>query len=130
MQNNSQAYRLHATSTFLALLKLLGHDELLLRCTYCCAYSRNVRHVKYVKRKHFWVFSYLLIEMLYDQGTHSNFIFKFPVFSLSDRKFSLPIYVICDYYIHKTDLADVSTFKNKLEIFRNFRGKKRNIFYL
>ena len=49
---------------------------------------------------------------------------KFPVFSLSDRKFSVPIYMICDYYIHKTDFANLSTFKKSLEIFM------ANIFYL
>ena len=36
-------------------------------------------------------------------------------------------YVICNYYIHKTDLADLSIFKN---IIGNFRCKYRNIFYL
>ena len=35
-------------------------------------------------------------------STHSNYVFKFPVFSLSKRKL-FP--VICDYYIHRTDLA-------------------------
>ena len=48
------------------------------------------------------------------QGTHSNCIFKFPVFSLFSpcptQIFPVPIYVICDYYRHKTDLAD---FKKK-----------------
>ena len=27
------------------------------------------------------------------------------------------IYMICDYYIHKTDLADLTSFKKKLDIF-------------
>ena len=46
-----------------------------------------------------------------EQGTHSNCIFKFPVYSLSDHKFSVPMYVFCDYYIHKSDLADLSSLK-------------------
>ena len=29
----------------------------------------------------------------------------------------MPIYVICDYYVHKTELADLSIFKLILEIF-------------
>ena len=39
----------------------------------------------------------------------------FPVFSLSNDK--LPIYVICNYNIHKTDLVDLSSFKIFWEIF-------------
>ena len=35
----------------------------------------------------------------------------------------MAIYVICDYYIHKTDLADLSSFKEILYIFENFRGE-------
>ena len=37
--------------------------------------------------------------------------------------FPVQIYVICDYYIHKTDLADLFSFGH-------FHGKYRNIFYL
>ena len=33
--------------------------------------------------------------------------------------FPVPIYVICDYYIHQTDLADLSSFKKNLEIWRS-----------
>ena len=45
------------------------------------------------------------------QDTHSNCILKFPVFSLSKPQiYPVPIYVICDYHIHKTDLADLSSF--------------------
>ena len=56
------------------------------------------------------------------QGTHSNCIFKFhvfPVHSLSDTKFSVPIHVICDYYIHKTNLAELSSLKKN----RKFLGQ-------
>ena len=55
-----------------------------------------------------------------NQGTHSNCIFKFPVFSLFfpclTADFPVPIYMICDYYIHKNDLADLSRLETKLEI--------------
>ena len=34
-------------------------------------------------------------------------------FSVSLQISPVPIYVICDYYIHKTDLADFSSFKKK-----------------
>ena len=57
--------------------------------------------------------------LYFTQGTHSN-----SLFSLSDRKFSVPDYVMCDHYIHKTDLADLSRFQTKLLIFA------ANIFYL
>ena len=40
-------------------------------------------------------------------GPHSNFTFKFPVFSLSDRKFSRPILVIWGCFICKTDFVDI-----------------------
>ena len=43
------------------------------------------------------------------QGTHSKCIFKFPVFPVQPQIFPVPNYVICDYYIHKTDLADLSS---------------------
>ena len=33
------------------------------------------------------------------------------------QMFPEPIYVICDYYIHKTDLADLSRFNFFFEIF-------------
>ena len=44
----------------------------------------------------------------------------FPVFSLSDCKFPLcqSIYVICDYYIHQTDLVDISSLKRIWEFSR------------
>ena len=41
----------------------------------------------------------------------------FPVFSVRLQIFPVAIYVICDYYIHKTDLADLSSFKEILDIF-------------
>ena len=34
------------------------------------------------------------------------------VFPVEQQIFPVPIYVICDYYIHKTDLADLSSLKN------------------
>ena len=38
--------------------------------------------------------------------------FQFPcVFPVLPHIFPVPLYVICDYYIHKTDLADLSSFK-------------------
>ena len=46
-------------------------------------------------------------------GYPLKFHFQIPPFSPFDHKFAVPIYVICDYYIHKTDLADSSTFKKK-----------------
>ena len=69
------------------------------------------------------------------QGTHSNCIFKFPVFSLCFpcvfpvqwQIFPVPIYIICDYYIVETDLADLSNFWGKNG---NTRGKYRSILYL
>ena len=36
-------------------------------------------------------------------------------FSIRLQIFPVPIYVICDYNIHKTDLADISSFKNNWE---------------
>ena len=51
-------------------------------------------------------------------------------FPVRPQIFPVPIYLICDYYIHKTDLAKFSTLKNKLEVFRNFRSKNLNICYL
>ena len=38
-------------------------------------------------------------------GTHSNCIFKFPVFPVRPQISPVPIYVICNYYIHKTYLS-------------------------
>ena len=57
-----------------------------------------------------------LVSTFYIQGTHSNCIFKFPCFPCF---FPVPIYVICDYYIHKTDLADLSSFPCVLARFSN-----------
>ena len=53
-----------------------------------------------------------------EQGTHSNCIFKFPVFfpvfpPVWLQIFPMPIYVICYYDIHKTDLPDLSSFTKK-----------------
>ena len=46
--------------------------------------------------------------------------FQIPCFlSVQTQIFPVPIHVICDYYIHKTDLADLSGFFKKLK----FRGK-------
>ena len=39
------------------------------------------------------------------------------LFPVPTQIFPVPIFMICDYYIHKTDLADLSSFKTKLEIF-------------
>ena len=44
------------------------------------------------------------------QGAHLNCIFKFPVFPVTSQIFPMSIYQICDYYIQKTDLADISSF--------------------
>ena len=60
---------------------------------------------------------YVNILLIGYQGTHSNCIFKFSVFSLSDG--NLPIYVISYYFTHKTDLADLSVLKKN----GNFCGK-------
>ena len=52
-----------------------------------------------------------------DQGTHSNSM-CFPSFFLVLSQISpVPIYFICDLYLRKTDLADLSSFKQNLEIF-------------
>ena len=54
--------------------------------------------------------------------------FQIPcVFPVQSQIFPVPIYIICDYYIDETDLADLSNFWGKKG---NFRGKYRNIFYL
>ena len=37
------------------------------------------------------------------------------VFPVQLQIFPAPIYVICDYYIHKTDLADLSKFQKKMK---------------
>ena len=42
------------------------------------------------------------------------------VFPVQSQIFPVPIYIICDYYIDETDLADLS----------NFRGKYCSILYL
>ena len=53
------------------------------------------------------------------QGTHSNCIFKFPVFfPVQPQIFPVPISIICNYYIHKTDLADLSSFWEKWKFSR------------
>ena len=49
------------------------------------------------------------------------------LFPVQHQIFPVPIYVICDYYMHKTDLADLSSLKQKLDFFLD---KYRNIFYL
>ena len=42
----------------------------------------------------------------------------FPVFfPVRPQIFPVPIYTICDYYIHKTDLADLSSFWKKKRFF-------------
>ena len=45
--------------------------------------------------------------------------FQIPCVSpVQSQIFPVPIYIICDYYIDKTDLADLSNFwKKNLEIF-------------
>ena len=56
----------------------------------------------------------------YVQGTHSIAFSNslcFPCFVTVQRQIlPVPIYVICDYYIHKTDWADLSSLKKNLEI--------------
>ena len=49
------------------------------------------------------------------------------VFPVRLQFFPVPIYIICNYYIHKTDLADLSSFWKKNG---NFRANYRNILYL
>ena len=39
------------------------------------------------------------------------------VFPVRPQIFPVPIYVVCDYYIDKTDLADLSNFWKKMDIF-------------
>ena len=39
------------------------------------------------------------------------------VFPVQPPIFPVPIYIICDYYTHKTELADLSSFWKKMEIF-------------
>ena len=55
------------------------------------------------------------------QGTHSNFIFEFLVFPcvfpVCLQIFPMPIYIICEYNIHRTDLADLSSFWKKMDFF-------------
>ena len=62
-----------------------------------------------------------------NQGTHSNCIFKFPsVVPVRQQIVPVPIGMICDYYIHKTDLTDLSSFRKKV----NFLDKNKNFFYI
>ena len=49
------------------------------------------------------------------------------VFPVQSQFFPVPISIICDYYIHKTDLAYLSSFWEKNG---NCHGKYRNILYL
>ena len=53
------------------------------------------------------------LDPLYNRIT-GIYIFKFPAFSqffpVQPQIFPVPIYIICDYYIHKADLADLSSF--------------------
>ena len=42
--------------------------------------------------------------------------FQIPCFfPVQPQIYLVPIYIICDYYIHKTDLADLSSFKQNWE---------------
>ena len=44
--------------------------------------------------------------------------FQIPcVFPVQLQIFPVPIYIMCDYYIHKTDLADLSSFWEKMDFF-------------
>ena len=44
--------------------------------------------------------------------------FQIPcVFPVQSQIFPVPIFIICDYYIHRTDLADLSSVWEKMEIF-------------
>ena len=55
---------------------------------------------------------------LYVSGYPRKLHFQIPcVFPVWRQIFPVPMCVICDYYIHKTDLADLSSFKFFLEIF-------------
>ena len=56
------------------------------------------------------------------QQLHSEYPLKLHcqipcVFPVRRQFFPVPIYVICDYYIHKTDLADLASFNYFWEIF-------------
>ena len=59
--------------------------------------------------------------------------FQIPcVFPVRRQIFPVPIYLICDYYRHKTDLADLSCYKRYLEIFAanfkiSFTSRIRNL---
>ena len=54
--------------------------------------------------------------------------FQIPcVFPVQQQIFPVQIYIICDYYIHKTDLADLSSFWKKIG---NVHGKYCIILYL
>ena len=48
------------------------------------------------------------------------------VFPIQSQIFPVLIYIICDYYIDETDLADLSNFLGKNGY---FRGKYRSILY-
>ena len=55
----------------------------------------------------------------YPLKLHFQILCVFPVWQ---QIFPETIYVICDYYIHKTDLADLSSSQKYLEIFAvNFK---------
>ena len=48
----------------------------------------------------------------------TQIVFEIPcVFPVQLQIFPVPIYIICDYYIHKTELVDLSSFLEKNGIF-------------
>ena len=52
-----------------------------------------------------------------DIGYPLKLYFQIPcVFPVKPQIFPVPISVTCDYYIHKTDLPDLSSFGKKMEI--------------
>ena len=76
-------------------------------------------------KKTFFLFNFLNMHILVNfktlptpAGYPLELHFQIPcVFPLRLQVFPVPIYVICDYYIHKTNLADLSSFKENLKIF-------------
>ena len=44
--------------------------------------------------------------------------FQIPcVFPVRPQIFPVPIYIMCEYYIHRTDLADLFSFWKKMDVF-------------
>ena len=51
------------------------------------------------------------------QIAFSNSLCFLCLFPVQPQMFPVPIYIICDYYIHKTDLANLSSLNKNLEAF-------------